>query len=179
MKAKIIILFIAALLILTAGCQTTAAPTERPPAATPRFADLMEATPQDDQDYPIPVFIVTSFVETRSPEAWVISGVIQQREPVMAGLKFDRLLITFVFQDGRPCEYQVPEHGPLNDLVEPIPFALALDAGNYQSAGFGFTDFQDFEATSRVDKIVVQILTNRNKLEYSPNHWTGTFEAGF
>jgi len=177
MKTKTIILLIAALLILTAGCQSGIDATHTQ-AATPRFLALMDK-PQDDQVYPIPSFIVTGLVETRSPEAWVISGVIQQREPVMAGLKFDRLLITFVFQDGRPCEYQVPEHAPLNDLVEPIPFALALGPDDYESAGFGFVDFQDFEATSRLDKIVVQVLTNRNKLEYRPNHWTGTFEADF
>lgn len=182
---KRLLILIAALLILIAGCQpsvdkTTDAATEKPPAGSPRFADLAAAAPiQEDQVFAVPSFVVTDFQEIRSPEAWSISGTIQQREPVIAGLKFDRLLIVFAYQDGRRCEYQVPNHGPLNDLVEPISFTLEMDADNYRSAGFGFADFQDFEATSRLDQIFVQILTNINKLEYRPNHWTGQFEVNF
>ncbi len=173
---KTIVIIAALLFILAAGCQgTAAAPPINGTAASPRFADLM--TPQGDQEFPIPSFIVTDFQEVKTPEAWVIAGYIQQMEPVITGLKFDRIMITFAYQDGRPCEYQIPEHEPLNDLVEPTPFVLALGPGIYEGAGFGFENFYDFAETSRLDKIEVQILNNRYKLEYRPNHWTGTFEA--
>lgn len=171
-------LLIAALLLFLAalGCQpvvdkTNAATVERPPAASPR------PVTQEAREYPIPSFVVTDLSETRSVDAWTIAGVIQQREPVMAGLKFDRILITFAYLDGRTCEYIVADHGPLKGLVEPTPFVLDLSAGNYRHAGFGFESFQDFEATSRLDKVFVQILTNRFKLQSGPNKWTGQFEA--
>ena len=179
MKTIILLIAVLGLVMGALGCQPTTDPvaTEKPPAGSPRFADLAAAPVQEDQVFAVPSFVVTGFQETRSPEAWSISGTIRQADPAVPGLKFDRLLITFVFQDGRPCEFQVPEHGPLNDLVEPILFALVLGPDNYESAGFGFAGFQDFEATSRLDRIIVQVLTNRNKVQVRPNHWTGTFVA--
>lgn len=184
MKSKGSFLLITVLLLTSAflGCQSsideTANTIKKPVVACPRFGDT-EATPQESQDHSLPAFIVTDFVETKSPDAWIISGVIQQREPILLGLKFDQLLIIFVFQDGRPCEFQNPDHGPLNDLVKPVRFVLQLNADNYRSAGFGFSDFQDFEATSRLDKILVQILVNKNKIQNGQNEWTGQFEADF
>ncbi len=177
---KIIVSIAALGLVMAAlGCQPTTAPvaTEKPSAGVPRFADLAAAADQEDQVFAVPSFVVTDFLETRSPEGWTISGTIRQADPVIPGLKFDRLLVVFAYLDGRPCEYQVPDHGPLNDLVQPIPFALVLGPDNYEDAGFGFQNFQDFEATSRLDQIIVQVLTNKNKVQVRRNHWTGTFVA--
>jgi len=178
MKKTIVAMAVLGLLIGALGCQPNApVATGKPSAGVPRFADLMNQSSQEDQVFAVPSFVVTDFQETRSPEAWSITGTIRQADPAIPGLKFDRLLVVFAYLDGRPCEYQVPDHGPLNDLVAPIPFALVLGPDNYEDAGFGFADFQDFEATSRLDQIVVQVLTNKNKVETRPNHWTGTFIA--
>jgi len=172
---------IAALLLTLSflGCQpgvdkTAAATTEKPPAASPRFAALMEAPPQDDQDYPIPSFIVTSFAETRSPEAWVISGAVQQREPVIAGLKFDRLIVIFRTEAGRACEWRTADHSPLEGLVQPVSFDLVLQAESYFDSGFGFEDLADFQANANVSTVAVQIDKARNYIKGD-----GVYHAGF
>lgn len=180
MKRTIVLIAALGLVMGALGCQPTTDPvaTERPSAGFPRFADL--ETPQAAQEareYAVPSFAITDFQETRTSSSWTVTGTIQQKAPAIPGLKFDRVLVVFAYLDGRQCEYQVADHEPLKDLVEPIPFTLALGPDNYRTAGFGFEDFQDFSATSHLDQIVVQVMTNRHKVEYAPNQWTGTFVA--
>jgi len=134
----------------------------------------MEPRPQEDQGGPLPSFIVTGFAETRSADAWVISGVIRQREPAVPGLKFDRLILIFKAEDGRACEWRTADHGPLDGLVQPVSFDLVLQAGSYSDSGFGFEDLADFQANARVTTVAVQIDKARNYVKAN-----GVYHAGF
>lgn len=160
MKRLFLILVPLVLILGVLGCQPAVdgpapAATEKPPAS-PRFVDLMEAKPQVVQDAPLPSFIVTNFVETRSADTWEISGTIQQSEPAVPGLNFDRLIVVFQYGDGRDCEWRTADHGTLEGLIEPVSFDLVLQAKGYIDSGFGFADFADFQGNAQVSAVVVQ-----------------------
>ena len=176
---QLLILIAALLLTLTAlGCQPgvdkmDVPATERPLTTSPRFAFLMERGAQEDQG-PLPSFIVTDFRETRSADTWEIAGVIEQREPAVPGLKFDRLILIFRTEDGRACEWRVADHGPLEGLVQSVSFDLVLRAGSYSDSGFGFEDLADFQANANVSTVAVQIDKARNYIKAD-----GVYHAGF
>lgn len=160
------------LTLLVAGCNPPQPSLEARVAPTPHG----ELEKEEEREYPLPSFILTDLVNIKSSDAWLISGVIQQAEPVMAGLQFGEIMITFMYLDGRQCEWALADHAPLGNLTEPTPFTLKLNAGNYRHGGFGFTDFQDFKAIARLGMIDVRVLNKKYYLEYSPNAWTGSYE---
>lgn len=136
--------------------EPTAAVTEKPLAAAPRFPDLINPPPQEDQGGPLPSFTVTDFQETRSADTWTISGTVQQTAPVVPGLNFDRLVIVFKYTDGRDCEWRTADHDTLRGLEGPVSFVLGLQAATYEDSGFGFADFADFQDNAQVSAVVVQ-----------------------
>ena len=159
MKRTILLLATLALILGTLGCppaEPRPAATDSPPAANPRFASLMNPPPQEDQGGPLPSFVITDYVETKTADTWEISGTIQQSGPAVPGLNFDRLIVVFKYTDGRDCEWRIANHGNLRGLEGPVSFVLRLQAASYVDSGFGFADFADFQDNAQVSAVVVQ-----------------------
>lgn len=133
-----------------------AAAVETPLASNPRFASLINPPPQEDQGGPLPSFVVTDYVETKTADAWEISGTIQQSGPAVPGLNFDCLIVVFEYTDGRDCEWRIADHGNLRGLEGPVSFVLRLQAASYVDSGFGFANFADFQDNAQVSAVVVQ-----------------------
>lgn len=169
----IVIMLIAVALIATACASPTQPPSPTQQTTTPPKI----STPVPQNNIQLPTFAVTSLSQTKTKDSWEISGIIKQREPIMQGLKLDRILIVFATKEGRPCEWRVTDTSPLNGIVEPVSFSLRMTSDTWKDSGFGFDSFQEFQEMARAAQVLVQIGKSKDYLKYGENQYTGEFKA--
>ena len=83
--------------------------------------------------------------------------MIKQKEPIMQGLKLPRIMTLFDTKGGRSCEWRLAEVPPLNRIIEPACFSLRMTSDTWKDSGFGFDSFLEFQETTRITQVSVQI----------------------